>query len=248
MPLQRVELAVAGAVHRLERHRPVLVLGHEHVVAVLVPVARGLPQRAVVELRRLDLAVAARAAHLAAQLRPASCNTSVPAGSQNAEPGRHVGEREQAELRPERRWSLARARSSRSRYSSRSLVEKNAVPYTRVSIGLVASPRQYAPATDWSLNALIRFVLGAWGPRQRSVKGPLVYRRDRLDALVRGPGPRSARPCSPGPRTGSARAPRHGDVLADERLVGVDVLAHLRLDPLEVGLADSATPSGKSKS
>jgi hypothetical protein len=30
-----------------------------------------------------------------------------------------------------------------------------------VSILLLESPRQYAPATDWSLNALIRFVLGA---------------------------------------------------------------------------------------
>jgi hypothetical protein len=44
-----------------------------------------------------------------------------------------------------------------------------------VSICRFASPRQYAPATDCSLNALIRFVLGACGPRQRSVNGPLVY-------------------------------------------------------------------------
>ena len=46
----------------------------------------------------------------------------------------------------------------------------------RVSIVRVESPRQYAPATDCSLNALMRFVPGPWGPRQRSVKGPFVYR------------------------------------------------------------------------
>ena len=35
---------------------------------------------------------------------------------------------------------------------------------------------------------------------------------------------------------------------AHERLVGGDVLAHLRLDPLEVRLRHSDVPSGKSKS
>ena len=44
----------------------------------------------------------------------------------------------------------------------------------RVSIWRLASPRQYAPATDSSLNALMRLVDGACGPRQRSVNGPLV--------------------------------------------------------------------------
>ena len=40
----------------------------------------------------------------------------------------------------------------------------------RVSIWRSGSPRQYAPATDSSLNALMRLVDGACGPRQRSVK------------------------------------------------------------------------------
>ena len=44
----------------------------------------------------------------------------------------------------------------------------------RVSIVLSESPRQYAPATLRSLNALMRSVAGACGPRQRSVNGPLV--------------------------------------------------------------------------
>ena len=37
--LQQIQLAVTRAVHRLERHLPVLGLGDEHVVVVLVPVA-----------------------------------------------------------------------------------------------------------------------------------------------------------------------------------------------------------------
>ena len=59
------DLDVARAVHRLDREDP-LVLGlfarrrrHEHVLAEPVPVARGLPQRLVEELRRVDLVVVA---------------------------------------------------------------------------------------------------------------------------------------------------------------------------------------------
>ena len=53
------DLDVAGAVHRLEREdAAVLGLGGEHVLAELVPVPRVLPQRAVDQLRRLDLLVA----------------------------------------------------------------------------------------------------------------------------------------------------------------------------------------------
>ena len=59
--LQPEQVAVAGAVHRLERHRAVLGLGDEHVLAVLAPVPGGLPQLGVVELRGLDLGVAALA-------------------------------------------------------------------------------------------------------------------------------------------------------------------------------------------
>ena len=69
------DLHVARAVHRLERE-PALVLGlvagrlrREHVLAVPVPVAGGLPQRLVEDLRRVDLAVVAgqAAAHIGDQ-------------------------------------------------------------------------------------------------------------------------------------------------------------------------------------
>ena len=69
------DLHMAGAVHRLQR-KPALVLGlvagrlrREHVLAVPVPMARGLPQRLVEDLRRVDLAVIAgqAAAHIGDQ-------------------------------------------------------------------------------------------------------------------------------------------------------------------------------------
>src|SRR6185436_20390785 len=64
------DLDMARAVHRLEREdalgrigdvlaQPVLVLAEIHVLAELLPVARGLPELAVDELRRLYLDIAA---------------------------------------------------------------------------------------------------------------------------------------------------------------------------------------------
>src|ERR1700749_1349924 len=59
------DLHMPRAVHRLER-KPALVLGlvtgrlrREHVLAIPVPMAGGLPQRLVEDLRRVDLAVIA---------------------------------------------------------------------------------------------------------------------------------------------------------------------------------------------
>ncbi len=62
------ELRVARAVHGLERHLRALGLREEHVLAVLAPVPRGPPELRVVELRGLDLLVAPRVPHLAAEL------------------------------------------------------------------------------------------------------------------------------------------------------------------------------------
>src|SRR4030081_1021209 len=64
------DLDMAGAVHRLQREDALVRIGDElaqaflvlaeiHVLAELLPVARRLPQPAVVELRRLDLDIAA---------------------------------------------------------------------------------------------------------------------------------------------------------------------------------------------
>ncbi len=56
---------VAGAVHRLEGVVVLLALRREHVLAVLVPVARLLPEVLVEDLRALDLLVAVVTVHLA---------------------------------------------------------------------------------------------------------------------------------------------------------------------------------------
>ncbi len=89
----------------------------------------------------------------------------------------------------------------------------------RVSIVRFSSPRQYAPAIEFSLNALIRPVDGACGPRQRSVKGPLRYSdtvstpwsrtrsSNQLDLVGLVLGSRSAR-SRPGPRVRCARTAR----------------------------------------
>ena len=47
--------AVAGAVHGLESELLLLDLEPEHVLGVVVPVARRLPQLRVVDIRRDDL-------------------------------------------------------------------------------------------------------------------------------------------------------------------------------------------------
>ena len=56
---------VARAVHRLERVLALLRLGREHVLAVVLPVARLLPQALVEDLRALDLLVAGVAVDVA---------------------------------------------------------------------------------------------------------------------------------------------------------------------------------------
>eukprot|EP01136_Pigoraptor_vietnamica_P037807 Opistho-1_new@106270 len=64
--------AVAGAVHRLERKRLLLDLKFEHVLRIMLPVARRLPQLRVVHVRRDDLLEAAL--HI---LAPNQCNEFV---------------------------------------------------------------------------------------------------------------------------------------------------------------------------
>ena len=55
------DLHMAGAVHRLEREDAfILGLGDEHVLAIGLPMAGRLPQRAVEHLRRIDLDIAGR--------------------------------------------------------------------------------------------------------------------------------------------------------------------------------------------
>src|SRR3546814_11912020 len=63
-------LDVAGAVHRLHRVGPLLGLGEEPVVLVVVPVAGFLPQPDVEHLRAAPLALAGVAVHPTPVLLP----------------------------------------------------------------------------------------------------------------------------------------------------------------------------------
>ena len=64
-PGRLVDLDVARAVHRLHAQRPAVLLGEEHVLAVLVPVAGAAPDVDRVDDRRAHLAVAAILVQLA---------------------------------------------------------------------------------------------------------------------------------------------------------------------------------------
>ena len=132
----------------------------------------------------MDLLVAASGVLLAPELRqrvPDRLAGRMPERRARAE----LREREQVELAAELavvpRAGLLEPLQVRGELLG---AEKNAVPYTRVSIVLAASPRQYAPATDWSLNAPIRLVDGACGPAAEVGEVAVRVQADRLDALV----------------------------------------------------------------
>ena len=67
-PLQAEEVRVPGAVHRLEAELALLVGRDEDVLLVLAPVAAGLPQVGLVELRGVDLLIATLGLHAAVEL------------------------------------------------------------------------------------------------------------------------------------------------------------------------------------
>ena len=70
------------------------------LAAELLPVARGLPERLVVDERRLHLEVAA-ARVLARRRSSSTFQIAIPFGCQNGEPGEALLEVEEVELRPE---------------------------------------------------------------------------------------------------------------------------------------------------
>ena len=239
VPGQRVELAVAGAVHRLDRDRPAFGLGDEHVLAVLVPVPGGLPQRAVVELWGLDLGVAAGLAHLAAQLHELVVDAR--AGRQpERRAWRDLREREQAELGSQPAVVVgARALEPfEVLLEIASGEERGAVDAREHWIACVAAP----------VRTRDRLELEGLDPlRARRVRapaeireGPVGVQRDGVDVLV----------CDEVldqlhlvvlALGEEAFEPLHDrDVPTDKRLVRGDVLAHACLDALEVRLGQRA--------
>ena len=169
-----VDLHVRRAVHGLQAHGPLLDLREVHVVAELVPVARLLPELDVVEDRRLHLAVAARRRSRLRQSSVSSFQMTIPAGCQKGEPGRELAEHEQVELAAELAV-VARARLLEALEVLLEVLlreEGGAVDAgEHLAVG-VAAPVGARDARELErLDGAL--VVGACGPRQRSVNGPL---------------------------------------------------------------------------
>ena len=225
------------AVHGLHAHRALLHLREVHVLPVDVPVA-GLPEELdVVEDRRLDLAVAALAvlpAPQRGQLVPDDHAVRLP----ERRAGRQLGEQEQVQLAPELAV-VARA----------GLLEPVQV-LLELLLGVEGRP------VDAGEHLAVRVTppVGARHAEQLERLDPLGRRRVRAAAEI-GEGPVRVQrhgldpvvahevldqldlvvlPLADEPLERRARR----DVLALEHLVGLHVLAHLRLERLEVVLGD----------
>ena len=94
------QVDVTGAVHRLQAELAVLHFREVHVLAVSVPVPRGLPDLDVEEDRRAHLLVAALAVQPAPEVRQLVPDHH-PAGVPERRPRGDVGEVEQVELAPQ---------------------------------------------------------------------------------------------------------------------------------------------------
>ncbi len=233
----RVEDAVTRAVHRLERERPLLVGGHEHVVAVLVPVPGDPPQLRVVELRRLDLGVPAGAGQFAGEVAQRVPQRRAVGHPERAS-RRQLGELEQAQLAPEPAV-VARARQlealevllERRLREERRAVDAGEHRPLRVAAPVRAGHRLQGKRLDGG---------GARGVRAAAQVGerPVGVQRHRLHVLVAhevidqldlvrlllGDEPRARQ--------------IDGQLLADERLGRPHVLEHLGLDRGKVLLGD----------
>jgi hypothetical protein len=236
-PLVLVDLDVRRAVHGLEAHRPLLDLREVHVVAVHVPVAGLLPQVDVVEDRRLDLVVAAGGVLLAPHaldLVPDGHAGRLPERA----PGRDLVEQEEPELLAE----LAVVAGARLLETLEVVVEVLLLEEGRpVDAGEHLAARVAAPVRAGDrlqlegadalgrrrVRAAAQVGEGAVGVERDGPHAVVAHEvLDELDLVVLALGAEALE------RLG------HGDVLAREGLVGGDVLAHARLDGLEVGVRD----------
>ena len=138
--------------------------------------------------------------------------------------------------RPSLRWSCSRACSSRAMCASSSSLDRNAVPYTRVSICRLGVAAPVGAGHAGELERLDALGAGAVRAAAEVGEGAVAVERDglhavggdeildQLDLVVLPLGTKAL------DRLG------HGKLAALEGLVGGDVLAHLRLDALEVVL------------
>ena len=222
------------AVHRLEAERLALGLEQEHVLAVVLPVARPLPERLADERRRVDLLVAAprlQIAHGATQRLVQRPALRMPEGG----PRRDVVEREEVELHAE----LAVVALLRLLAPPQEAIElllrlpDRAVDPLERRARLVAAP----------VGAGHREQLERPDPAGRRDVRPLAQVDERAVLVDRGRRHRRAVPLGPGGEVvedldlerlaalGEERpALGRRQLATDERMVGGDALGHPRLD------------------
>ena len=159
---------MARAVHRLQAHRLAFGFDEEHVLPVMLPVAGPLPQRLVVDERRLHLDVAGREQHVAHVVRERVVERRALAQPERGARRPRVKREETEVLADLAVVALLRFFDRvRCAFSSSSL-RRRRCRRCAASAGCCASPFQYAFDVFSSLNALSRPVDGTCGPTQKS--------------------------------------------------------------------------------
>ena len=227
--LRAVDGDVERAVHRLDQVALAVELhAAEQVVLVVREVAGRLEQLLARDVRRVDQLVAA--AHVLApddvlDLIADHRALRVPEREARARPGRRTrtGRAPCPACGGRAAWPPRCAPGARPAPPA----TRNAVPYTRCSCALRSSPRQYAPANDSTLNALMSPVRSTCGPRHRSMKSPCwkyeTSSSSGIDSMI------STLYFSPRDANRSQRLGARHDVAHERQILGDDLL-HLGFD------------------
>ena len=232
-----VDLDVGRAVHRLQAHRAVLDVGEVHVLAVGVPVARLLEQVDVEEDRRLDLAVAALAVLAAPQLGQRVPDRDAARLPERAA-RRELREEEQLELAPELAVIARPGLLEQLLVRGEVLLGEERRPVDAREHRALGIPAPVGAGHRLQPEGLDRLSRRRVRPAAEVGERPVGVERDRLHAGVRDEIVDQLDLVVL--LLGDEALTGHGDrdVLALERLGGLHVLAHARLDRREVGLRE----------
>jgi hypothetical protein len=235
-----VDEAGAGAVHRPDRVFALARLGEVHVLAVVVPVAGAAPQLDVHHVRRLDLLVAALA-QLRLDLGLDQTQQGGAVGEPEGHAGRLLAQHEEAELGAEAAVVARFRLLDPLQVLLQVLLREEggavdpgqhlaALVATPVGAGEGAEPDRLDVPRRGAVRAAAE-VLERAVAVERDGLHPFVADQvlDQLDLVVLALGAEDL-----------DRLVRR-EVAALERLVGLDVGAHRRLDPLQVLLVDGDT-------
>ena len=197
---------VPRAVHRLDRVGVLVVdRDQEHVLAELLPVPRRLPERLVVDERRLAPRSSRGARSRARRRSSSTLKIAIPFGCQNGEPGECSSKWKRSSCWPSRRWSLrARLLEPREiRVEVGLREERRPVDPCQLRVLLVAAPVRAGEARQ--LERLDR--LRVLQVRAAAEVGEVALGVERDVALG---ACRRARPCTARPPPRSGRARRRG--------------------------------------